>query len=248
MSSIHLLWLREVKRFFRSRVQILASLGHPLLYLLALGFGFGPVFEQAGHGKYIQFLAPGVIGMTVLYSSVFAGIGLLWDRQLGFLKETLVAPVRRTSIVLGRTLGGATVAVMQGLLVVIACTIAGFRPVSLLQLPAMIGSMSLIAFTFCALGTAIASRLENAQSFPLLMNFLIMPLFFLSGALFPLEGLPAPLKTITSLNPFSYGVDALRGSLVGMTHYGIALDWSVLAVTATLFAALAAVAFSRIQL
>src|SRR5579864_6410482 len=128
MGAIYILWLREVRRYFRSRTQILASLGQPLLYLLVLGFGLGPVFQKSGNGSYLQFVAPGVIGMTVLFSSVFSGIALLWDRQFGFLKETLVAPVPRLYIMLGRTLGGATVATIQGLLILVVCLIAGFRP------------------------------------------------------------------------------------------------------------------------
>src|SRR6202041_1352360 len=119
---------RELKRFTRSRVQLVASLGQPVMYLLALGFGLGPVFQKAGGGSYLQFMAPGVIGMTVLFSSIFSGLGLLWDRQFGFLKETLVAPVSRMQIMIGRTLGGATVACIQGLLVMVICLVAGFRP------------------------------------------------------------------------------------------------------------------------
>src|ERR1700683_5254854 len=128
MSAIYILWLREMKRYLRSRVQMVASLGQPLLYLLVLGFGLGPVFQRAGNGNYLQFVAPGVIGMTVLFSSIFSGLGLLFDRQFGFLKETLVAPVSRLQIMIGRTLGGATVALLQGLLVTLVCLIAGFRP------------------------------------------------------------------------------------------------------------------------
>src|SRR3982750_3603801 len=135
MNAIYILWLREVKRYTRSRAQIIASLGQPLLYLLVLGFGLGPVFQKAGNGSYLQFIAPGVIGMTVLFSSVFSGIALLWDRQFGFLKETLVAPVPRLQIMIGRTLGGATVAMLQGVLILIICLIAGFRPAYVSTLP-----------------------------------------------------------------------------------------------------------------
>src|SRR6266496_5555007 len=117
MNATYILWLRELKRYVRSRAQIVASLGQPLLYLLALGFGLGPVFQKSGNGSYLQFVAPGVIGMTILFSSIFSGAGLLWDRQFGFLKETMVAPVPRLHIMIGRTLGGATVAVLQGTLI-----------------------------------------------------------------------------------------------------------------------------------
>src|SRR5271170_1044202 len=146
MGAIYILWLRELKRYVRSRVQIVVSLGQPCLYLLALGFGLGPVFRQAGHGSYLQFMAPGVIGMTVLFSSVFSGIAMLWDRQFGFLKETLVAPVPRIQIMLGRTLGAATVAVLQGLLVLIVCFLAGFRVSDWRVAPLALVFMGLIAF------------------------------------------------------------------------------------------------------
>src|SRR5580693_6691080 len=132
MSCIYILWIRQLTRYVRSRSRILAALGQPVLYLIALGFGFGPIFQKAGEGSYLQFLAPGVVGMTILFTSMFTGIELIWDRQFGFLKETMVAPVPRSLIMLGRTLGGATVAVFQGLIVFIVCLIAGFRPHNLM--------------------------------------------------------------------------------------------------------------------
>src|SRR5215510_14701179 len=179
MSAIYILWLRELKRYTRSRAQIVASLGQPLLYLLVLGFGLGPVFEQAGKGSYIQFVAPGVVGMSVLFTSIFSGIGLLWDRQFGFLKETLVAPVPRVTVMMGKTLGGATVATIQGLLVLIICLIAGFRPVNWALLPFALVFMILTAIVFAGLGMAIGSRLQDMQGFQLIMNFLVLPIFFL---------------------------------------------------------------------
>src|SRR6516225_2842927 len=153
MHAIFVLWLREVKRYLRSRAQIVASLGQPLLYLLVLGFGLGPVFQQSGQGSYLQFIAPGVVGMAILFTSIFSGIGLLWDRQFGFLKETLVAPVPRLQIMVGRTLGGATIAMVQGTFVLTVCLIAGFRPSSLAAVPLTLLFMALIAVVFAALGT-----------------------------------------------------------------------------------------------
>jgi ABC-2 type transport system permease protein len=247
LSAIYILWLRELKRYSRSRAQVLASLGQPLLYLLVLGFGLGPVFEKAGQGSYLQFVAPGVIGMSVLFTSIFSGIGLLWDRQFGFLKETLVAPVPRLHIMVGRTLGGASVAMLQGLLILIVCLIAGFRPSSLAMLPVGLAVMALVAIVFAALGTAIGSTLQNMQGFQLVMNFLVMPIFFLSGALFPLDGLPAALAVVTRLDPLTYGIDGLRGTLIGMTHFGVASDIGVLSVVASAFLVLGAYSFSRIQ-
>jgi ABC-2 type transport system permease protein len=247
VAVIYILWLRQVKTYLRSRTQIVASLGQPLMYLLALGFGLGPVFARSGQGSYLQFLAPGVVGMAILFTSIFSGVGLLWDRQFGFLKETLVAPVPRLQIMLGRTLGGATVALIQGTLVLIVCLIAGFRPHNLANLPLALLFMALIAIVFTALGTAIGSALRDMQGFQMVMNFLVMPIFFLSGALFPLTDLPAGLAVATLLDPLSYGIDGLRGAFIGLSHFGIVVDLAVLGVLASCFLALGAWMFSRIQ-
>jgi ABC-2 type transport system permease protein len=248
LSAIYILWLRELKRYTRSRTQILASLGQPLLYLLALGFGLGPVFQKSGNGSYLQFIAPGIVGMTILFTSIFSGIGLLWDRQFGFLKETLVAPVPRTTIMIGRTLGGATVAILQGMLVFTVCLIAGFRPVSLASIPLAFLFMALTAIVFAGLGTAIGSALQDMQGFQLVMNFMVMPIFFLSGALFPLNNLPKVLDAATRIDPLSYGVDGLRSALIGLSHYGVAVDIFILCVMAVIFLALGGYLFSKIQL
>ena len=248
MSAIYILWLRELKRYTRSRVQIIASLGQPMLYLFVLGFGLGPVFQRAGSGSYLQFVAPGVIGMTVLFSSIFSGLGLLWDRQFGFLKETLVAPVPRLQIMIGRTLGGATVAMLQGLLVTLVCVLAGFRPVNLAMVPVALVFMLLIAAVFSALGVAIGSSLQDIQGFQLIMNFLVLPIFFLSGALFPLAGLPKVLALATSADPLSYGIDGMRSVLLGTAHYGAAIDVEVLAVVAAVLMVFGAHRFSKIEI
>jgi ABC-2 type transport system permease protein len=247
VSTIYILWLREVKRYLRSRPQIIASLAQPLLYLLVLGFGLGPVFQSSGQGSYIQFIGPGVIGMGILFTSIFSGIGLLWDRQFGFLKETLVAPVPRLQIMAGRTLGGATIAMIQGTLVLIVCMVAGFRPQGVAAIPMALMFMALTAIVFAALGTAIGSSLKDMQGFQLIMNFMIMPIFFLSGALFPLSNLPTALTIATRLDPMAYGVDGLRASFIGLSQIGVATDAIVLAIVATLFLVMGARAFSRIQ-
>jgi ABC-2 type transport system permease protein len=248
VGAIYILWLRELKRYVRSRPQVIASLAQPMLYLLVLGFGLGPVFQKAGQGSYLQFMAPGVIAMTILFSSIFSGIALLWDRQFGFLKETLVAPVPRLHIMIGRTLGGATVATIQGCLIAIICVIAGFRPVSLAAVPVAVVFMILIAMVFGALGTGIGSTLQDMQGFQLIMNFMVLPIFFLSGALFPLANLPTPLAVITRLDPLAYGVDGLRAILLGASYFGAPLDLAVLLVVAGVFVVAGARQFSRIQI
>lgn len=248
MSAIYILWLRELKRYVRSRVQIIASMGQPLLYLLAFGFGFGPVFQRAGNGSYIQFIAPGVIGMSILFMCVFSGVSILWDRQFGFLKETLVAPVSRMQIMLGRTLGSATVATSQGILVFIICLIAGFRPHSWSAFPLALIFMAMVAITFAALGTTFGSVIKDMQGFPIVMNFMVLPMFFLSGAIFPLANLPAAMTVITHLDPLTYGIDGLRGALIGAWHFSFGLDLAVMSVIALAFLSLGAYMFSKIQL
>lgn len=248
MSTIYILWLRQLKRYFRSRSRMIGSLGQPILFLLALGYGLNPVFARAGEGNYFQFLAPGIIGMSIIFTSIFSGIEIIWDRQFGFLKETLVAPVSRLNIMIGRTLGGATVATMQGIVVFFISMVAGFRPDNWATVPFAFLVMLLIALLFTALGTAIASLLEDMQGFQLIMNFLVMPLFFLSGSLFPLQGVPGVLVTIARFDPLSYGVDALRVLLINTTHYGLALDVLVLSLVTAFFLFLGSYFFSKIQI
>lgn len=248
MGPVYILWLRQVKRYLRSRARVLGSLGQPLLLLLALGFGFGPTFEKAGGGDYIQFLAPGIIAMGILFTGLFSGIEIVWDRKFGFLKETLVAPVPRLLIVLGRTLGGATIAMFQGTIVSCICLVAGFRVEDLSLLPMAVLFMTLIAVAFTAVGTIFGSILEDMQAFPVIMNFMVMPLFFFSGAIFPLTGLPKALAIATSLNPLTYGVDGLRGALTHGPTFGFGFDFGVLGVFAVVLLALGSYFFSRIEL
>jgi len=183
----------------------------------------------------------------VLFTAMFSGIAMLWDRQFGFLKETLVAPVPRLQIMIGRTLGGATVAVLQGLLIFAATLVAGFRPVSLLAIPAAFLVIALIAIVFAALATAIGSTLREMQGFQMVMNFFVMPLWFLSGALYPLQGLPPALAVLTRVDPLTYGVDGVRGIMLGASHFGIAVDVGVLLAVGVRFVAAGAWRFSKIE-
>jgi ABC-2 type transport system permease protein len=226
---------------------MLGSLAQPLLFLVSFSYGFGPVFQKAGEGNYLEFLAPGIIGMTIIFASIFSGMEIIWDRQFGFLKETLVAPVSRLTIMIGRTLGGATVASIQGLIVFLIAMLAGFRPVNIWLIPAAVAVMVLVALLFTALGTAIASLLDDMQGFQLIINFLVMPLFFLSGALFPLDGLPKGIALVAKLDPLSYGIDALRILLINSGHFGLGLDLLVLSLVTGLFLGIGSYFFSKIQ-
>jgi len=214
--AIHTIWLRSIKRYLRSKSRIIGSLAQPLFFLLILGFGLGSVIS--GGTSYVTFLAPGIIAMSVMFTSIFSGIQIIWDKQFGFLKETLVAPISRTSIMIGQTLGGATTAVIQGTIMLIISFFIGTIHLTFIGLIIAYLFMILLGISLTALGIAIASRMEDMQGFQLVMNFAILPLFFLSGALFPLTSAPAILRTISYFNPLSYGIEGIRYGLEGVSH------------------------------
>jgi len=247
MGIIYIMWLRQLKRYWRSKSRMVGALGMPILFLIALGFGFGAIYQKAGGGNYLEFLAPGIIAMSILFTSMLNGTEVIWDRQFGFLKETLVAPVSRIKIMIGRTLGGATVAFLQGILIFLISIILGFRVTNFSCIPLTLLFMFLIAVLFTALGTAIASKMEDMHAFPLIMNFLIMPLFFLSGALFPLDNLPKFMAVIVKINPLSYGVDGIRGALTNVSHLGLFFDFIVLFVLTLIVGLIGSYLFSKIE-
>ncbi|HOW29868.1 MAG TPA: ABC transporter permease [archaeon] len=247
MNTIGILWLRQIKRHYRSKARLIGSFSMPLLFLLAFGFGFGSIYAQAGQGDYFQFLVPGIISMTILFTSVMSGIEIIWDRQFGFLKETLVAPVSRLEIMIGRTLGGATVAFAQGFLFLILSLFFGFRIISWTMLPIALLFMLLIAIFFAALGTAIASLLDDMQGFQLIMNFLIMPIFFLSGAMFPIDTAPKAIQIISKFNPLSYGVSGIRNSLLGVSQGNIWFNLIILFILAIVMLVIGSKLFSKMQ-
>jgi ABC-2 type transport system permease protein len=247
MSTIYIMWLRQMIRYFRSPPRIVAALAQPLLYLLAFGYGFGRIYQMAGQGNYLTFLAPGILGMSILFTSIFSGMDLIWDRQFGFLKETLAAPVSRLAIMLGRTAGGATVATFQATIVLVLAIVFGFRPHDWLMLIPALLVMFLVALLFTSLGTWFAAMLSDFQGFQMIMNFLVMPMFFLSGAMFPLNNVPNVLAMIARVDPLSYGIDAFRGLLGGVSHFGLAVDFAALGALTFILLALASRAFSRIE-
>jgi len=248
MRVIYILWLRQMKRFFRSKARLISSLAMPLLFLFSLGFGFGPIFAKAGEGNYIQFVTPGIIAMSLVFTGIFSGIEIIWDKQFGFLKETLVAPVSRLDIMLGRTLGGATVSVFQGLLVLLVSTFVGFKLPNLHMMLICIFLMFMIAILFTALGTALASVLDDMHAFQLIMNFLVMPLFFLSGAIFPLADASVWIRRIASLDPLSYGVDGIRWALNGTAYFGATLDIVLLFIITSCLLIIGAKMFAKIEI
>lgn len=245
---IYILCLRQLKHYWRSKARLIGSLGQPLLFLVAFGYGIGPMYTAArGGGNYIDFLVPGIVAMSILFTAVFSGLEVIWDRQFGFLKETLVAPISRTEIMIGKTLGGAAIAMIQGLIVLSLSYVLGFRISSLSGLGLGLIFMFLIAIFFSGLGLTIASKMKDLQGFQLIMNFLIMPIFFLSGALFPLENLPPAIYFISRLDPLTYGVDGLRGAIAGMSTFGVYNDLAVIGALSVLVCAIGTVLFSEIE-
>jgi len=245
---IYILWLRQLKHYWRSKSRLIGALGQPLLFMVAFGFGFGPMYTKASGGaNYMDFLAPGIVSMSILFTAIFSGLEVIWDRQFGFLKETLVAPISRTEIMVGKTLGGATIAMIQGLIVLCLTYLLGFRVPGLESLALGLVFMLLIAIFFSGLGLAIASKMKDMQGFQLIMNFLIMPTFFLSGALFPLENLPPAIYFISRIDPLTYGVDGMRGALAGMSVFGVYSDFATLFTLSVLVCLIGAFLFSKVE-
>lgn len=247
LDVIYILWLRQMKRYFRSRSRVLGAIGQPVLFLLALGYGLGSVYKKAGQGNYIEFLVPGIIVQTLLFSGVFWGIQILFDKRFGFLKEMLVAPVSRVKILLGNALGGATISLLQAVLVFVISIFLGFRPENYLLLPLAFLLMLILSVTLTSFGAGIASMVEDFQGFQGINNFLIFPLFFLSSALYPLTNAPSWLRILGEINPLSYSVDALRYTLIHQSHFGLAKDLIVMAVALVLAVFFAVSRFNRIQ-
>ena len=218
LRAIYIVWWRDVVRFWRDRARLIASFAQPLLYLVVFGSGLsaalGGGFGAAGGLSYTQFIYPGVISVSVLFSAIFGGMSIVWDREFGFMKELLVAPIDRTAVAIGKTLGSATQSLAQGLILLILAPLVGvtFSPLGLVEL---LGLLAVLAFGLSAFGVAIASFMRSMQGFQVVMNFLMMPMFFLSGALFPLVGLPAWMLVLTRLDPASYGIDPIRRTVLG---------------------------------
>ena len=241
--AIYILWLRDLKRYWYDKPRIFASLGQPLLFLFVLGTALSPGYQGTAGINFSEFIFPGIITMTVLFTSIFSAISIVWDREFGFLKEVLVAPVSRWSIVIGKAFGGSTVAVIQGCLMLFLAPLVGVK-LSLLIVLQSILVMFLIAFSITGLGIVIAARMKEMEGFQMVVNFVIMPLFFLSGALFPLERLPGWLTFLTRIDPLTYGVDLLRGVVIGVHSFPALIDVLVIAGFTLIMFAIAVVEFN----
>ncbi|MGC1185736.1 MAG: ABC transporter permease [Candidatus Dormiibacterota bacterium] len=209
LRALWVVWKRELIRFRRNRMRIITSLAQPVLFLFILGTGLSTVISTADHFNFRTFMFPGVLGMTVLFTSIFSAISIVWDREFGFLREMLVAPVHRWTLVLGKCLGGATVATIQGAIMLALAGLVGvpYNPVMLLVL---LLEMMLTAFALTAFGVMLAARISDVQSFQVVTQLFVLPMFFLSGAVFPVTKLPVWLGVLSKLDPLSYAIDPLR--------------------------------------
>jgi len=215
--AIYILWLRQMKRFLRTKSRVVTTIVQPLFFLFILGFGLNIAVFPGMQGSYITFLAPGIIAMAILFSSMFTGVSVLWDRQSGFLQEVLVAPVSRLSIVIGRTFGGATVALIQGFIIMIIAIALGVQVAGVLGLLLTILIMVLLSFTAVGFGLILASKMRDFEGFQSIMSLIIMPLMFLSSSFYPInESLPDWLRVLSFCNPLFYMVDGIRGSFTGL--------------------------------
>jgi ABC-2 type transport system permease protein len=270
LKAIGIVWYRELLRYLRDWVRILTSLMQPVLFLFIFGSGLASSFHTVGPGpngsgelSYQTFIFPGVLSMTVLFTSIFSAISIVWDREFGFLRELLVAPVSRTSVVLGKALGGSTIAMFQGTIMLVFAPVIGVSLNAGLVVTLML-EMMLLAFTMTSLGIVIASRMKQMESFSVVVQFVLMPMFFLSGALFPLTNVPGWLAFLSKIDPVSYGVDPLRQAVLsqmnlpppvssqlglGITIFGTSLSVTaellIVAALGLIFVTWAALAFGK---
>ena len=247
MKVLYILWLRQLKRYFRSRSRIIGAVGQPLLFLLALGYGLGAVYKRAGQGDYMHFLVPGIMAQTVLFSAMFYGAMIIFDRQFGFLKETMVTPVSRLKIMLGGALGGATTALIQGTIVLVVSLALGFRPNNWAMVPVALLILGVLSLSIACFSSGIGSFIQDMQGFQAVNQFLVFPLYFLSGALYPLTGVPTWLRIIAEVNPISYTVDAMRWALIGQSRLGIGNDMLALGITVIACLSFGVYRFRRIE-
>jgi ABC-2 type transport system permease protein len=253
--AVYVVLLRELIRYWRAKARIISSVAQSFFFLIVFGLGFGRFVGGVGGVSYLTYLAPGIIGMGLLFGSVFSGVSVLFDRQFGFMKEMLVAPVSRTSIILGKILGGAVTASIQGIILLAVSGIMGafeLTPALIIGAIAAVGVMLLITAGLVGLGVAIGSTLNDFHAFQLLSTFVIWPLFMLSGVFFPIDVVPLPLQVAMLCDPMFYGVELLRWCLLGegtamLGPFGWLISLGVLFGFMALIVTVATYLFSRVQ-
>ena len=246
LGAIFILWLRDLKRYWYDKARMISSFGQPILFLFVLGTALSPSFRGPIGVHFTEFIFPGILTMTILFTSIFSAVSIVWDREFGFLKEVLVAPVSRWSIVVGKALGGATVAMFQGALMLSLAPLVGVKLSLIIVLYSLV-TMFLIAFAMTTLGIVIAARMKEMEGFQMIVNFLIMPIFFLSGALFPLDRLPRWLTVLTRVDPLTYGVDLLRGIMINIHTFPLFFNLGLIIAFAMVMLTIAVIEFNMVD-
>ena len=250
LTGVYTVWLRDIKRYYRDKPRIIGSFAQPILFLFVLGTGIASSFSTFGGGggkDFLNFMFPGIVGMTVLFTSFFSAMSIVWDREFGFLREILVAPISRTSIVVGKLLGGSSIAMFQGAIILLFSPLLKI-PITFVIFFKVLGIMFLVAMTISAMGIMLASVIKSMQAFQVITNFLLMPMFFLSGALFPLNSTVKWMNVVSKINPLSYGIDAMRTVILNnpvLQLYPLWLDIVVLISVTIIVSVLGSILFSR---
>ncbi len=247
--AIYVIVLREFKRFFRQKGRLVVTMARPLIWLFIVGSGFTKLIDTSAGVHYMQFILPGIVGMTLLFSSVFSTISVVWDREFGFLREMLVSPVSRVAIVAGKLISGTALSVLQGTALLVVAPFLGLS-VGALDFLAMVLLMTLLALSITAFGLFVASLLTSLEGFNVIMNFIVLPMFFLSGSLYPIDSLPAPLRAFSFINPLSFGVDSFKHVLLPgagrlSAEFPLFVDIIFVAAFAVVFTLLSAYVFER---
>ena len=249
-NAIYVIVARELKKFVRERSRLFSTIARPLLWLFIVGAGISSLVRPDTGVPYIQFIFPGILGMTILFSSMFSSISIIWDKEFGFMKEILVAPVSRLSIVIGKALSGTVVSSIQAAIILALFPFVGFR-LDVFQIVGVLLVCTFLSFSISAFGIVLATFYESYESFSVIMNFIIMPMFFLSGAMYPVKLLPEILQIVSKVNPLTYGIDAVKHILFPFEKgrmspdFPFIIDISVIIATSIVFVLIAGRAFER---
>lgn len=249
--TVYVITVRDLKKFFRQRTRLIGMIARPLTWLFIIGTGLNQVIRGGLGVNYIQFILPGILGMTILFSAMFSSISIIWDREFGFMREILVTPVSRFSIALGKIVGGTLVSTIQGLIIMAAAPLIGIR-FTIFEALLLVVFVMVVSMCIAAIGVFIASLIKSFESFNIIMNFIVMPMFFLSGAMYPVSVLPRVMRWFIYLNPLSYGIDSFKHIMfVEFSHFhsdfSLFADIVLMVVFTLMSTFLAAVAFNRQQ-
>jgi len=251
-NAVYVIVAREFKKFIREKSRLISTLARPILWLFLIGGGMSRLVPSGENVTYIQFIFPGILGMTILFSSIFSSISIIWDKEFGFMKEILVAPVSRFSVVIGKATSGMVLSTFQAVIVLCLFPFIGLR-LDPVQIVGVILVSAILSFALASFGILLASFYESYESFSVIMNFIVMPMFFLSGAMYPVKLLPAMLKVVSKLNPLTYGVDALKNIVFPYetgrmsADFSLFTDLTVILILSLVFVLIAGKAFERKQ-